>query len=176
MHIFKVARALLIFFSCGYLTYIATTGFQAVLTGEIGYINTYMYLKYFILISIIKYCYCQGFFSEYWQSFRQAVNELFQWEKNYPLYPLSFSLSLYSQSEIINNPDSRSPWNKFHIRSCYIQGSRECGNWPKHKRFSFVHFLPWLACPDSPWRTLRRKGKYIFIQHCFWSLFILICV
>lgn len=39
MHIFKIARALLIFFSCGYLTYLATTGLQSVITGEIGYLR-----------------------------------------------------------------------------------------------------------------------------------------
>ena len=36
MHIFKIARALLIFFSCGYLTFRATTGLQKVNNGGIG--------------------------------------------------------------------------------------------------------------------------------------------
>ena len=36
MHIFKIARALLTFFSCGYLTFRATTGLQKVNNGGIG--------------------------------------------------------------------------------------------------------------------------------------------
>ena len=38
MHIFKVARYLLIFFSSGYITYQATTGLIWVNNGEIGFV------------------------------------------------------------------------------------------------------------------------------------------
>ena len=46
MHIFKVARYLLIFFSSGYITYRATTGLIWVNNGEIGFVHNITQAEY----------------------------------------------------------------------------------------------------------------------------------